>query len=210
MSWITSTTSQRPPLRRWFFFGLLPDKMKRIYSILSPFYSVRKPHNIRDVGGRIADRDASPFFMSEEAYMFGTPYPQQFQQFSIPCPTYQEVEGPDSIQMLRIPPNSKHVYFDRRLDRFYSVSTDAVGAKFVEAYDFAPAQEPKQPEYLTVEAFDEWRSKYEQSISQPAAAEPDAISKAARKPAGSGAANPADAPIRANHAKPVQPSPAMG
>ena len=146
--------------------------------------------------------------------MFGNPYqqyqPQGYQPFAMQGPTFQEIEGPDSIQMLRIPPNSKHVYFDRRLDRFYSVSTDAAGAKFVEAYDFVPAQDPKQPEYLTVDAFNAWRSQYEQPVPQPTATQFDAASKAARQPAGGGAQNPADAPIGANHARPVQPGPSMG
>lgn len=139
--------------------------------------------------------------------MFGNQFQggyQPYQPFQAQMPIFQEVEGPDSIRMLRIPPNSKHVYFDRRLDRFYTVSTDAAGAQFIEAYDFAPAQEPKQPEYLTVDAFNAWRSQYEQPIPQPSK---PAVSSPVGKPvpqstAGQGT-DAANAPIRASHAKSV-------
>ena len=139
--------------------------------------------------------------------MYGNPYqqyqPQGYQPFAMQGPTFQEIEGPDSIQMLRIPPNSKHVYFDRRLDRFYSVSTDAAGAKFVEAYDFTPAQEPKAPEYLTVDAFNQWRSQYEQPVPQAANADVVPGVRTQHDAAAGAGANPADAPVRASHARAV-------
>lgn len=139
--------------------------------------------------------------------MFGNPYqqyqPQGYQPFGTQLPTFQEVEGPDSIQMLRIPPNSKHVYFDRRLDRFYTVSTDAAGAKFVEAYDFALAQEPKQPQYLTLDEFNAWRSQYEQLVQQ--STKPAVVPgvRTQHDAAAGAGANPADAPVGASHARAV-------
>lgn len=137
----------------------------------------------------------------------------QYQQPMLQQGAYQEVEGPESIQMLRLPPNCKAVFFDKHRDRFYAVSTDAAGTKAVDAYDFAKAQEPRQPEYLTVDAFNAWRSQYEQPIQQQpttAATEPVAASAPTWKPAGGAAPNPANAAVGANHARPVQQGPQVG
>lgn len=94
--------------------------------------------------------------------------PQQFSpyQYQQPQSAYQEVEGPESIQMLRLMPNSRSVFFDKHMDRFYAVECDAAGTKAVRAYDFAPVEEPRPVEYVTREEFDRWRASYEQPVQQ--------------------------------------------
>ena len=99
--------------------------------------------------------------------------PYQFQQFYQPYQPYQqqpeaafaEVDGRESINMLQIPPNQRRVYFDRNMERFYTVETDAAGMKSVRAYDFAPADESSE-QYVTVKDFDEWRESIEQLVQK--------------------------------------------
>lgn len=97
-----------------------------------------------------------------------------------PLPAYQpqqqggyeaqflEVDGKASISNLVMPPNQRRVYFDRNMDRFYSVSTDALGTKTVSEYEFRQVVEKPAQEFVTVDAFNEWRGQIEQLIRKAA------------------------------------------
>lgn len=105
--------------------------------------------------------------------MFGN----QFQQIQQPyqgvfgyqqqqtAPSFMEVESVDSINMIRLQPMTKAVFFDKHKDVFYTAETDAAGMKHIESYEFAPAKQEQEVKYLTTTEFDEWRSKIEQLIS---------------------------------------------
>lgn len=97
-------------------------------------------------------------------YQFQQAY-QPYQPYQQPEPAFVEIDGRDSIPLLQIPPNQRRVYFDKRMERFYTVETDAVGAKSVQAYDFVPARE-EETEYVTKKDFDEWRESLEQLIQE--------------------------------------------
>ena len=65
-------------------------------------------------------------------YQFQQAY-QPYQPYQQPEPAFVEIDGRDSIPLLQVPPNQRRVYFDKRMERFYTVETDAVGAKSVQA-----------------------------------------------------------------------------
>lgn len=96
--------------------------------------------------------------------------PMQFQPMQQMQGGYEaqfvEIDGKASIANLVMPPNQRRVYFDRAADRFYSVATDALGAKTVAEYEFKEVQEPPAPSYVTVTDFEEWRNGIEQLIQQ--------------------------------------------
>lgn len=105
--------------------------------------------------------------------MFNPYQPMPFQQ--MPLGQYQqqgyeaqflEVDGRQSIANLVIPPNQRRVYFDRNSDRFYTVSTDAVGSKTVGEYEFSEVKEEPAERYMTVDAFNEWRERFEQLVQR--------------------------------------------
>lgn len=82
-------------------------------------------------------------------------------------PSYQEVDGPESLQSIQLPPNTRAVWFQSGdMDRFYTVQTDAVGSKQIRAYDFAPARAQEAPEYLTRREFEEWRERHEHPVQE--------------------------------------------
>lgn len=124
----------------------------------------------------MGDALPSAFFRKGGMPMFGNPY-QQFQPMMPFQPPQQqggyeaqflEVDGKSSISNLVMPPNQRRVYFDRNMDRFYSVSTDALGAKTVSEYEFRAVVEQPPQQYLTVDAFDEWRDRIEQLVRKAA------------------------------------------
>lgn len=134
---------------------------------------------------------------------FPMPYQQPQQQ------GVQFVNGAESARMYQLPPNSSQILMDRNLARFYLVEADASGQRSVSAYDFREAEEPTAP-YATKEDVDSLRSSYESLAEQvrriaTAAAEPGGVHPAVEPTAGQGAGD-ADAPKRANHARPAVPS----
>ena len=141
---------------------------------------------------------------------FPMPYqlPQMQQQ---PQQAIQFVNGIESAQMYQLPPNSQQILMDRSRARFYMVETDASGQKSVSAYDFKAA-ENAPTEYATMKDIDTLRSsleslaeQFKQHAAAAAAARPDAVHQIDQPTAGQ-AAGGADAPQRANHARPVLPS----
>lgn len=79
----------------------------------------------------------------------------------------QFVNGKESAENYIMPPNSKVILMDQNIPRFYLKETDATGMAKITAYDFTEAvDKPTQNDYITREEFNEWRSKYESSVSE--------------------------------------------
>lgn len=90
----------------------------------------------------------------------------------------QFVNGRESAENYIMPPNSKVILMDQNIPRFYLKETDATGMAKITAYDFTEAvDKPAQNDYITREEFNEWRSKYESSVSEQTKSNESAISE---------------------------------
>ena len=145
-------------------------------------------------------------------YQPSFPMPYQMPQMQQQQPQgLQFVNGVESARMYQLVPNSQQILMDRNQARFYVVEADASGQKSVSAYDFKAAEDAPT-EYATVKDIETLRSsleslaeQFKQHAAAAAAARPDAVHQI-DQPAAGQAAGGADAPQRANHARPVLPS----
>lgn len=145
-------------------------------------------------------------------YQPSFPMPYQMPQMQQQQPQgLQFVNGAESARMYQLAPNSQQILMDRNQARFYVVEADASGQKSVSAYDFKAAEDAPT-EYATVKDIETLRSsleslaeQFKQHAAAAAAARPDAVHQI-DQPAAGQAAGGADAPQRANHARPVLPS----
>lgn len=108
---------------------------------------------------------------------FQQPYQQPFGQMQ--RNDMQEIDGPESIPLLRMMPNSKQIFKDKHLMRIYAVEADAAGVLSFNAFDLIPVEKEKPKEYLTREEFEQWRSRYE--WMEPVPKQPENQPRAARE-----------------------------
>lgn len=97
-------------------------------------------------------------FGNQLGNQFGMAYGQQHRT------DIQMVNGPESASAYQMPPNSRQILMDKNIARFYLVETDATGMKSMRTYDFEEVRETPQPEYLTRQEFDEWRTSHEPAV----------------------------------------------
>lgn len=110
------------------------------------------------------------------------PYGQQ----SFPMPQYQQpmpqvqqqpqpfdliiaVSGRNGAEAFQMPPNSRAVLFDDKVDVMYRVSTDGAGYKTVKEFDFSPregAEKPSEAQYATKADLDALMEKIDALTAQ--------------------------------------------